>query len=1014
MVEFLPFFSLTSHEIIDLWVSESIRNYDTFKDISFNRNVVFDRYDASACPEYLNFDHEVECNYFYTSDLYDSFKKYTLNIMSFNIRSVPRNIDEFFSDFHFGELDVIGMCETRLTESSSSLYKVRGYELFCRNRNVNGGGVLIYSKIKNKPFLIEEFSLMETYLESVFLRLTVGGENFIVGNLYRPPNKDIDLFTLKLSSILEKISNEYPHFKVILMGDFNIDLLKIAENIKYFNYYSAVCSQGYSPCINRPTRVTATTHTIIDNIWIKNVGIEESKSGIIFSEISDHFPIFLKVPINVPRVDNSETYVSYEYRLRNEQCDLNFRLLLEQIDFENYYEINDVEVLYNTFANDLNLAYNSAYPVVRRKKKVLDLGKPYINSELRSRIIFKHKLQKKYRKYPLTFGEEYRRVRNDLNKSLGLAKKLYYQKKLESGKNNPKHSWKVVGEVLGSKQKQSSIIELKNDNETIVNPVAIANLSNDFFTNIGTNLSQNFINSNSFMSYLNVPINDSFSFSTVTLDELTAVMNNLESSSPGHDNIPISAYKNNIDILGVIILYICNKSLSQGIFPDQLKVAKITPVHKNGDRKCIGNYRPISVLNSFSKIIEKIVVNQLNNYLQFNSILSNCQFGFRAALSTENAIQKFLNDIYTVFSRSEYAICIFMDLCKAFDTVNHRILLQKLSYYGICGNAHRWFTSYFCNRQQFVSIGTSKSSLRRVSCGVAQGSIVGPLLFILYMNDIVRSSSILKFLLYADDTSLVHHSRDINELVTTVNTELDHVAGWFHHNQLTLNVEKTNYVIFCSRRSTDLNISSICIGDCVLARVYEARFLGIILDPQLKFDLHLLHVVKKLAKFVPIMNKIRDYFNTSTLKLLYHAIVYPNFIYCISAWGGVNKTTLAAVNIMQKGIIRAMLGVNRRTHSEPLFRELGLLNVDQIHRYTSGTFVYRSLRDVHMFKFRSFAKNTRDSVSYLLNVPFVTSTRCRQGITFRGPTIYNSIPLNIRNIINYDSFEIIYKRFILG
>ena len=184
MVEFLPFFSLTSHEIIDLWVSESIRNYDTFKDISFNRNVVFDRYDASACPEYLNFDHEVECNYFYTSDLYDSFKKYTLNIMSFNIRSVPRNIDEFFSDFHFGELDVIGMCETRLTESSSSLYKVRGYELFCRNRNVNGGGVLIYSKIKNKPFLIEEFSLMETYLESVFLRLTVGGENFIVGNLY--------------------------------------------------------------------------------------------------------------------------------------------------------------------------------------------------------------------------------------------------------------------------------------------------------------------------------------------------------------------------------------------------------------------------------------------------------------------------------------------------------------------------------------------------------------------------------------------------------------------------------------------------------------------------------------------------------------------------------------------------------------------------------------------------------------------------------------------------------------
>ena len=212
-----------------------------------------------------------------------------------------------------------------------------------------------------------------------------------------------------------------------------------------------------------------------------------------------------------------------------------------------------------------------------------------------------------------------------------------------------------------------------------------------------------------------------------------------------------------------------------------------------------------------------------------------------------------------MFFRSEYAICIFIELRKAFDTVNHSILLEKLRYSGIWGNVHKLFTD-----NNLSLLGPLNHHCGASLVGWLRFPfILGPLLFILYMNDIVRSSNILKFLHYADDTSLVHHTVDINELVTTVNTELDHVAWWFFHNQLVSNVEKTNYVIFCSRPSTDLNISSICIGECVLVRVYKDRFLGIILDPQLISDLYLFHVSKELAKFIPIMKNIRNYFNTA-------------------------------------------------------------------------------------------------------------------------------------------------------
>ena len=696
MNDSLPFFHLTSQEINDLLLNEFLPEYQTYEHICFNRNVSYDKYDIVEFPSYLSIGENVECNYLDTSDLKDILNTNGTSIfslISLNIRSIPKNLDEFFTDFHSCNFDVIGLCETRLSEAIYPLYKLPGYDLFCKNRNNLGGGVLLFIKSKYQISVIDEISIMESYLETIFVQVRlINGSSCLVGNFYRPPGGNINIFLTKIREILDTITCKFSNQKVYLMGDFNIDLFKISNNKYYSEYYSIMCSYGYSPSITRPTRVTSSTNSLIDQIWCNRLS-EVSGCAVIFSTISDHFPISLWQQNSFSPENTSDSYVTYKCRKQNDQCHHDFREYLKKyMNFNYYRSVYNAEELYNRFIDDLTVAFNTCYPIIEKTRKKLDVSKPYITSELKIKIKYKHTLQKKYRKFPITYGELYKTVRNDLNKSLDRAKRSYYRDRLNLNKNDPKKTWNVVGEILGNEKVKSVISEINLENETITDEENIANAANEYFTNIGASLDENFDDSTDYMSYMrNIQINNSFVFSPVTKEEIVAILKGLKSSSPGHDSIPMRVYKDNVDILGDTILDISNKCLSQGIFPDRMKIAKVTPVFKAGDKNRIGNYRPISVLGSFSKIIEKIVFIQLNSYLNDNNVLSNFQFGFRSGFSTENAIQSFLSDVYSAFSEKKFSICVLMDLSKAFDSVKHSILLQKLHYYGIHGIALDFF-----------------------------------------------------------------------------------------------------------------------------------------------------------------------------------------------------------------------------------------------------------------------------------------------------------------------------------
>ena len=329
----------------------------------------------------------------------------------------------------------------------------------------------------------------------------------------------------------------------------------------------------------------------------------------------------------------------------------------------------------------------------------------------------------------------------------------------------------------------------------------MADHSNSYFANVGRNLSSSFEDTTEYLAYLPNDLGVNFSFVPVSVSDLEIILKQLSNASPGHDDIPLEIFKAHFDLLSDTILLICNESLKQGIFPDQMKKARVIPIYKDGDKAHICNYRPISILNSMSKILEKIVALQLMSFLNTNNIISTCQNGFRIGFSTETAINSFLSDIYKAYENNEFTICILLDLKKAFDTISHKYLLRKLLAYGIRNVELRWFVSYFENRQQFVSINGVSSSLLPVLCGVAQGSILGPLLFILYINDIIRSSNLLKFNMYADDTAITYATKNLSDSVPIICHELDKVSRWLYCNHLSLNLQKTIFLVFHKQRS---------------------------------------------------------------------------------------------------------------------------------------------------------------------------------------------------------------------
>ena len=650
-------------------------------------------------------------------------------------------------------------------------------------------------------------------LESLFVEICIpNNKNIIIGAIYRPPTGNPEEFLDKFNELLSGVTRANKHCYVT--GDFNLDLMKHETHSITAQFLEALYSYGLIPMITKPTRVTAHSAT---HIFANNTDVP-SKNGLIISDLS---------------------YM---------QCMI--------------YSLASI------------LGYlTAAWPFRIIKGKALNsFRKPWITKGLLKSINKKNKLYKNYicnRSNPQLV--KYKTYKNKLILLLRTAKKRYYEMQLDKSKENIKQTWRILNNVINrNKRKASSTLQLHDNGRDISNPEIIANKFCQYFTKIGPNLASKISPpSKSFREFVNSSSPELMTkFAPVNLEELFSITNSFkDGKAPGADDIPISVIKKSIDVISDPLLSLINLSLSSGTFPDKLKIAKITPILKTGDACLVQNYRPISVLPAFSKIFERVVYNRIFKFITDNKILCSNQYGFRPGHSTSHALISFVNKVANTVDSNNYLAGVFLDLSKAFDTLDHAILLQNLEIYGVTEVAHKWITDYFTNRKQFVLVNESKSCLHNQICGVPQGSILGPLFFNLYINDLPNCSNTLCSILFADDTSLFIEHKDPNILINQLNCESQNVSDWLRANKLSINVSKTKLIIFRPRQRSLPNISPLITDNNVVELVESTKFLGVYIDQHLTWKTHINVISKKIAKSIGLIYKANFYLHQNSLLL---------------------------------------------------------------------------------------------------------------------------------------------------
>ena len=689
------------------------------------------------------------------------------SLLHLNIRSLHKNFDSFetfLSTLNNFQFSLIGLTETWLHSNSPPLFNIENYKLLRQDRTVGrGGGVAMYAHKNLNPKIRPDIHIEGS--EDLFVEITHDKhKNKIVGVIYRPPSSSFDTFLENLETCLQRLSNE--HKDIYLMGDFNTDL-SLPHNNSSRRLLNTLLSYAIRPHIDQPTRITNSTQTLIDNIFSNNYN--DSLNGTIYSDISDHLPIFTISRIKTPIMSNKN---NLGFHRKETKPNIDSLIAdLSQEEWQDVYVEADVNSAYNVFIKKIRNLYDKNVPLVRNSSGKLRNKQPWITRGILKSILTRNRLYKLSLKQPNDVNrKKYKTYRNKLTSIIRLSRKMHFTQKLENSKGNTELMWKTINTLLNKQNSHSTDEFIVNDHK-LSDPKQIANSFNTYFTNIGANLAYNIPNNNrNFSQYLPRINNKSLFLNPTNIHEILEIVRLLKSTkSSGYDELSINVIKQIIHYIASPLCYIFNLSLSTGLFPQSMKTAKIIPIYKKNDASIISNYRPISLLPSLSKILEKIVYKRLYSFLDINKILISNQYGFRKNHSTDYAILQLCDQIAASLSKKEHIIGIFMDLSKAFDTIDHNILLKKLRTYGIRGTALDWFKSYLFNRRQFVSFKSSASNISSINCGVPQGSILGPLLFLIYINDIINAAPLFTYVLVADDTNVLYSHPNIHTLIDTIN-----------------------------------------------------------------------------------------------------------------------------------------------------------------------------------------------------------------------------------------------------
>lgn len=886
-----------------------------------------------------------------------------VHLLNINIQSLTNKLNSLEMILHTNNIDFACITEHWLGSDMLNACVINGFSIgsaYCRKVKKHGGAMIL---IKEGISFIERSDLKEISVEMdiEIAAIELKSSNTLIVSLYRSPNGDFNNFLDGLCSLLEIIEEESWNKSVFVCGDFNVNFLE--STINRDNLTSLFMSYKFHHTMSQPSRICKTSQSCIDNIFT-NINEDSYHAETVNLHISDHLAQILiyRDFANKPGNKNKNKCEIKPVRIINEQNIYAFKRELQLIHWQPLLSGRSGMEMSSVFYKVFTQLFEKSFP--ERNVQIKSNSKMHYN-----------------------ISDEVKRMKSILD-ALSIVAKVTQNQEGYDLYNNLKNDYKKVIDreirnshveyITNSDNKQKSIWELiKRNTKSCPKINCKMNITPDelnaHFAAVDTVIATSLESADKLL-YNTKKFNEkSCYFEPVTPNEILQISQKIKTKSTlDHYGISTKLLKDVIEFLMDPLVLIINTCIQEGVYPKELKCAKVIPIHKKDDVNDANNYRPISILPSVSKIFEHVILKRLLIFFKKFNILNNSQHGYRENKSTITAIEDVMQCILDALDNNKHIELTCFDLSKAFDSVNHQILLSKLYYYGIRGNIHDLLKSYLEDRQQYVYFNDRTSKIIEMKRGVPQGSILGPLLFLIYVNDLEPSLSAEKVCLYADDTSTLASHDEKSALVTKTNKILQEAEAWFTANQLTLNTAKTQSLEFTTKKDQ---------------RTKSIKFLGMQIDNKLCWKEHIDSISKKLSTAIYSVRRIKGISTFQAARMTYFANFHSLATYGIQFWG--MSTDADRVFMLQKRVIRVLNNLRQWESCRRYFVSNGILTIPSAYILTIARYVHVN-KDLYAKNSDTHNYPTRNQC--LLRAPYHRLTTTQKYVDFWGVKVYNKLP----------------------
>ena len=925
-------------------------------------------------------------------------------IIHMNCRSIHNKEEELNKIVEDLDPDIITLSETWLGDDAPTQTCVpEGYKIIRKDRSDSfkqkygrnrGGGVAIIYKENIK---IEKIKYATEEVEEILWCHVKTRESFMLGVVYRAEYTDViddQEKECKLEENIRKVRELSS--KVLLMGDFNIDLLD--SNSRNTELLKGIYeTYGLKQHISKPTRINKSTSkpTLIDHIW------ETEESNLIkttgtFVALSDHFGQFAKLNLHKP-VEQKEKirfrdFKKYDVNAFNTELQRN----IEASPIEEYLEASDINSATETLIKIIQETVESHAPYVEKTINPSKKSIPWFTQELKDMIKSKNEyIQDLYSHGIQSYKQRIKNISNKINQLKRNLKEKFITEKLDEAKYDSRKCWKILNKVTNrTTRKEATEPEMMTQEK--------ANSHNRFFATIGIEIQRKLgLNVEPTPTDEADDHKEDFNFAPETEDNIGKLIDNIKIDiATGEDGISSRIIKDIKNTITPILTKIINTGYNCRKFPDCMKNAVIKVIHKKESTEEISNYRPISILPTLSKVFERAAVNQIVHYLESNHLLSHCQHAYRKSHSTVTCLYESVNYLYEMIDNKRWTAVASLDLSKAFDSISHTLLLNKLLNLGLSRSSTEWISSYLNSRTQVTKFKNFTSEKETILSGVPQGSILGPLLFLCFTNDLFQEFEDCKIISYADDTQIIVEAKKMEQLKQKIEKVITTAQKWYKNNSMKNNIGKTEVIVFSSnqKQNIKLSINVVDEGEQVIIKSKSSiKILGIILDSNLNWEKQV-NAIKKAFNVTRNIHRINHLLPEKQRIKLYHALISPQFSYADIIWGGCRQKDSRRLQSVQNFAAKSITGHRKYDSATNSLKQLNFLNLHQRRQVHENVFSHRGLLQQSSANINSqymeytSKANTRHAEKKKLRLPKHKTAKFERSPLYRTISSWNAHP----------------------